>query len=133
MSAVLERTHCLHGHDLRAGGVYRSGRCRTCEIERQRLRRTGEPVPQRPLPVGPLRPWLLWRANSMATQTGEVGVRKLAQLYAERFGVKPETAERYLERIIRLKTRYLFRQTADQWAVLVGLHPALIWGEEWWT
>lgn len=59
----------------------------------------------------------------------ESGMSLIARRYADRYGGKALTAERALQRIRRTKSVSV--PLADELAILIGLHPVLIWGAEW--
>lgn len=92
------------------------------------------------VPAAPIRPWLRMFAaglyedvatNDRNPRVGRSGLKQLSRLYAQRYGSDTEVTARQLQRILDPRTKSITSITADRWAVLIGLHPALIWPEEW--
>lgn len=97
------------------------------------------------VPAAPIRPLLRLYAATLYEhvetshfrnpRVGRSGLRQLARLYAQRYaqGTEADTdsAGRVLQRILNKRTKSITSITADRWSCLIGLHPALIWPEEW--
>lgn len=132
---MTELRRCPNGHDKDAEGVYGKSGCRRCardrSARRNRKRRPVAPgslvhryrLPARPL-VEAVDAWI-----AVGGRNGERSVRSLSWRYADRFGVARETAERFFSRL-RDQTTVTVDQ-GDQVAVVLGLHPVLIWPAEW--
>lgn len=57
------------------------------------------------------------------------GTSLLARKYCIRYGGNKATVEKRLHLLYRSKT--VSAEFADELAILIGLHPVLIWGAEW--
>ena len=55
--------------------------------------------------------------------------REIARRYADRFGVEPVTAERYLTAM--RASGWVTPFKADHFAVLIRRHPAELWPDQW--
>lgn len=67
-----------------------------------------------------------------AQNTAYVGLTPLAEDLAERLGISAKSVKRQIIRFGRPGAT-VNRFTADAWTVALGLHPALVWGEAWWS
>lgn len=91
------------------------------------------------LPIAPILPVVEAKARqaSMETNTGagasigEVGVNELARRIAFRIGAKDRSIERLLNRLREPGRTRISMDVADKLAIGMGLHPLLIWGDEW--
>ena len=57
------------------------------------------------------------------------GTSLLARKYCTRYGGNPATVQGRLHKLYNAE--YVSAEFADELAILIGLHPVLIWGAEW--
>lgn len=91
---------------------------------------------ERALPAAALLPHLK-RAQQRREWVGHndiaySGSRSLAEDLADRLGV---TVPAVLRQLVRMRRpgATVSLDTADRWSIALGLHPALVWGEAWWS
>lgn len=80
------------------------------------------------LPVDPLRVVLAARLS------GEEPITEFVRVWTARF---PESSERaiyrFVERVLTRQSDTITRDRADEAALVLGLMPTDLWGEDWWT
>lgn len=135
-----DHRYCVNGHDTAKVGRRKDSRgCNECVRIRQRLYmrafRKGERLKRKHarFPKAPLIEAILAAApRYQSNQAGDKGYRGLAKLYASRFpDTSHEAAERMINRLMHVKSKYVEEETADRWCVVLGIHPIALWPSEW--
>lgn len=118
--------YCVNGHDTFVTGRYKSHRCVRCIRER-----AGQA--NRYLPAAPLRREIRRYAKRLidSANASDLGLRQMARLYANRFDLTEESAERAISRVLSPRNPRITETTADQWCVLMEIHPTALWPKEW--
>lgn len=96
------------------------------------MRLSTPPKLRRGLPLEPLLPWIC-RALVSARATDledDQGIKALGRRYSLRFGGEPSSAERQIQRMLTGEHRTISEETADKWALFLGLHLDVVWPEE---
>lgn len=138
----MANTLCKHGHVRTPDNEYIDRRgyrlCRTCLRgwhKKYRDKNRPEPDPTRiggryaaaPI-VRALKRYAVIHEEAVPGGISS-GTSLLARKYCARYGGKPTSAEARLHRLYRSK--YVSAEFADELAILIGLHPVLVWGAEW--
>lgn len=100
------------------------------------------------LPIAPLLPFVrlaaiqakelteftspAWKTGTSSRRTGERGgVKQLCRLYAKRYDEPFDNVNRRLWRWLAGSSLTVDPYEADRWCVLMNLHPACVWPDEW--